>query len=521
MMTPLFLLFASFLGFSLLLYLYTKLWLNPKIIREKLRCQGISGPKPSLFVGNILHMKRFQKEAKKQPRDETGRAHIIGDYTPVVYPHLFSWRKAYGKLFLYSIGPTPILHITEPDLVKAVSQCTVFELGRPELFIKSRKSIFGEKGIVMSSGELWTHERKMLQQEFFMHRVKEMVNIIIGSANTLTEAWNKILQNEGVKAEIMVQSHLRNFSANIISRVCFGDSYRKGEEVFSNLSQLQMAISKANLFTSIPGTWHLPTKTNREIHRLNQEICSLIKNIVQEHKQQDSPNRDILYSIIDGSTSIPEQTASVEEFIIDNCKTIYFAAFETTAVATTWCLLLLAVHPEWQDCVRKEILDVTHGATLDFDMLRQLKKLTMVIQETLRLIPPGSLIFREAMHDMKLQNIHIPKGTVIQITIPMLHHDVDLWGPDAEFFNPNRFANGISGACKYPHMYAPFGFGPRNCAGQNLAMVELKIVLSLLLMRFSFDLSPNYVHSPSYKLTVGPEHDLPLIVKKYDVLANI
>ncbi|KAJ4786970.1 Cytochrome P450 714C2 [Rhynchospora pubera] len=519
-MPSLFLLFTFFLGFSLLLYLYTKLWLNPKIIREKLRCQGISGPKPSLFVGNILQMKRLQKEAKKQPRDELSGAHFVGDYTSVIFPHLILWRKAYGQLFLYSIGTTPILHITEPDLVKAVSHCTVFELGRPELIIKARKSLFGEKGIIMSSGELWTHERKMLQQEFFMHRVKPMVNIIIGSANTLTEAWNKILQNEGEKTEIMVQSHLRNFSANIISRVCFGDSYRKCEEVFSNLSQLQTAISKASLFTSIPGTRYLPTKTNREIHRLNQEICSLIQNIVQEHKQQDSPNRDILYSIIEGSASIPEQTASVEEFIIDNCKTIYFAAFETTAVATTWCLLLLAVHPEWQDRVRKEILDVTCGAAPDFDMLRHLKMLTMVIQETLRLIPPASLIFREAMLDMKLQNIHIPKGTVIQISIPMLHRDVDLWGPDAEVFNPNRFANGISGACKYPHMYAPFGFGPRNCAGQNLAMVELKIVLSLLLMRFSFDLSPNYVHSPSYRLTVGPEHDLPLIVKKYDVLAN-
>jgi cytochrome P450 len=64
---------------------------------------------------------------------------------------------------------------------------------------------------------------------------------------------------------------------------------------------------------------------------------------------------------------------SAEEFIIDNCKTVYFAAFETTSVAATWCLLLLAVHPEWQDRVRKEVLEVTHGTTPDFDMLRQFK----------------------------------------------------------------------------------------------------------------------------------------------------
>lgn len=138
----------------------------------------------------------------------------------------------------------------------------------------------------------------------------------------------------------------------------------------------------------------------------------------------------------------------------------------------------------------------------------------MVIHETLRLFNPAVAIMREALHDMKLQEMHIPKGTVIQITIPMLHRDHDMWGPDADDFNPSRFANGISGACKYPHMYAPFGFGPRFCVGQYFSLVELKILLALLLSRYSFDLSPSYVHSPVLKLAVEPEHDLPLIVKE-------
>lgn len=120
---------------------------------------------------------------------------------------------------------------------------------------------------------------------------------------------------------------------------------------------------------------YLPTKRNREIWRLNRNIGSLIQNIVEEHKQQTlkSPNRDLLHSIIEGSTSIPDRSVSVEEFIIDNCKTMYFGGLETIAVAATWCLLLLAVYPEWQDRVRKEVLEVTHGATPDFDMLRQFK----------------------------------------------------------------------------------------------------------------------------------------------------
>ncbi|TVU27245.1 hypothetical protein EJB05_29842, partial [Eragrostis curvula] len=53
-------------------------------------------------------------------------------------------------------------------------------------------------------------------------------------------------------------------------------------------------------------------------------------------------------------------------------------------------------------------------------------------------------------------------------------------------------------------MYMPFGIGARTCAGQKLAMVELKVVLALLLSKFEFALSPNYVHCPAFRMTVEP-----------------
>jgi Cytochrome P450 len=118
---------------------------------------------------------------------------------------------------------------------------------------------------------------------------------------------------------------------------------------------------------------YLSTRTNREINRLNQEIRSLIQNIVEEHKQQTSLNQDFLHSIIKGSESIPDKSVSIDDFIIDNCKTMYLAGLETTSVSLTWCLLLLSVYPEWQDRVRKEVLEVTHGAMPDLDMLSQFK----------------------------------------------------------------------------------------------------------------------------------------------------
>lgn len=138
----------------------------------------------------------------------------------------------------------------------------------------------------------------------------------------------------------------------------------------------------------------------------------------------------------------------------------------------------------------------------------------MVIQETMRLYPPVPIIAREALNDMKLGNINVPKGVNIWSIVSLLHTDPGTWGPDSYKFNPERFANGITSACKYPFLYMPFGIGPRMCLGQNLAMVELKILMALILSNFSFTISPKYVHSPTFNLVIKPEHGVNLLIKK-------
>lgn len=140
----------------------------------------------------------------------------------------------------------------------------------------------------------------------------------------------------------------------------------------------------------------------------------------------------------------------------------------------------------------------------------------MVIQETLRLYPPTALLGRETLEDMNFGGIHIPKGVNIHIPLPTLHHDSSIWGPDVHEFNPERFSKVARSAGRLPCMYAPFGVGRRACLGQNFAMVELKIVLSLILSKFSFSLSPNYRHFPTMRLLVKPEFGVDLLMKRYD-----
>lgn len=141
-----------------------------------------------------------------------------------------------------------------------------------------------------------------------------------------------------------------------------------------------------------------------------------------------------------------------------------------------------------------------------------MRQVTAVIQETLRLYPPAGFVFREALNDVKFKNILIPKGMAIQVPIPIVHQNPDVWGPDAHQFHPTRFENGVTGACKSPQAYIPFGAGPRICAGQNFAMAELKVIIAVVLSKFGFALSPKYQHSPVIKLNLVPRNGITLRV---------
>ncbi|XP_020595565.1 cytochrome P450 714B2-like [Phalaenopsis equestris] len=138
----------------------------------------------------------------------------------------------------------------------------------------------------------------------------------------------------------------------------------------------------------------------------------------------------------------------------------------------------------------------------------------MVIQEALRLYPPGAVVAREALEDLKLGTLNLPKGINIFIPVPTMHLDPNIWGSDAAEFRPERFEHGVLNACRLPQMYMPFGVGPRTCLGQNFAIIELKIVLALILQRFCFHLSTNYRHSPTLRLIVEPEFGVDLIMSK-------
>ncbi|KAK6234485.1 Cytochrome P450 - like 10 [Theobroma cacao] len=495
--------------FGLLVRLYNGLVVKPTKLRARLGRQGIKGPPPTLLLGNIQEIKKAQSNVVKTPSTQPPATH---NCAALLFPFFEQWRRQYGQVFVFSLGNTQILFVTQPDAVREITTCTSLSLGKPSYQHKERGPLLGQ-GILTSNGTVWAHQRKILAPELYMDKVKGMMNLIIESTFTLLNSWKSRIEAKGGLADIKIDEYMRSFSGDVISRACFGSNYSRGEEIFLKLRALQEAMSKKSLSTGVPGMRYLPTKSNREAWALEKEVRDLILQVVKERKEA-AYEKDLLQMVLEGAKNSDLSQEATDRFVVDNCKNIYLAGYETTAVSATWCLMLLAANQEWQDRVRAEVLEVCGGRIPDADMLRKMKQLTMVIHESLRLYPPVAVVSREAFKDMKFGDILVPEGVNIWTMVLTLHTDPEIWGPESYKFKPERFTNGITGACKLPQMYMPFGVGPRVCLGQNLAMVELKVLMSLLLSNFSFSLSPKYNHSPALRLVIEPENGVDLLVKK-------
>ncbi|KAL5759324.1 hypothetical protein ACOSQ2_018162 [Xanthoceras sorbifolium] len=501
---------SSCLCLSLLLFLislFNKLWWIPRRIQTMMGSQGIRGPPYKFVYGNTNEIINMKTEVMSSPMELSH--HIF----PRIHPSIYSWVKLYGKNFINWNGHQAQLVVTEPELIKEIlnNKDGSYPKTKLEGYVKK---LLGE-GLVTSEGEKWFKQRKLANHAFHGESLKGMIPTMIASVEMMLERWR---QNDG--KEIDVFQEFRVLTSEVISRTAFGSNYLEGEYIFAMLMKTAVIVSRNFYKVRIPLIGKLIRKSDDiELDKLEQQIRESFMKMIKEREEKvkmgklDNYVNDFFGSLLQAYHDTDKTKKISIDDIIDECKTFYLAGHETTTSLLTWTILLLAIHTDWQENVRKEVLQLFGKQNPTPDNIGRLKTMSMVFNETLRLYPPVINLTRRIDREVKLGKLTLPPNMEVNIPITQLHHNPDIWGEDVHLFKPERFSEGMAKATNNnTAIYLPFGLGPRNCVGVNFATPQAKIALSMILQRYKFNLSPNYVHSPVEFLTLRPQHGLQIIL---------
>uniref|UniRef100_A0A0D6QSD7 Cytochrome P450 n=1 Tax=Araucaria cunninghamii TaxID=56994 RepID=A0A0D6QSD7_ARACU len=488
------------------------IWWRPRQIERHLAAQGITGPSYKLLYGNLLEMKKMVQEAKSKPMELSHRI------LPRIIPYYDTSLQKYGRIFLYWFGTKPRLNIHDVDLIKEILSTKFGHFEKPPP-TPVTKQLAGN-GLASLEGHQWAKHRRIINPAFHVENLKGMIPTVAASAADMLTRWNERVGASDT--EIEVSKEFRELTADVIARTAFGSSYVAGKHIFDMQSEQTMLVVEAARSLYIPGFRFLPTKKNMRRWKLHKEIRRSLKMLINEREQALSMGKskgygnDLLGIMMatNKQESGTQNTCMTVEDIIGECEIFFFAGHETTSVLLTWTMVLLGMHQEWQETARKEVLDICGKSVPNSDNINRLKIVTMLLNESLRLYPPGVLLLRHTYKEMQLGDFTIPAGTELLLPILAVHHDPKLWGNDADEFNPQRFAEGVANAAKHPLAFMPFSFGPRICIGLNFAMIEAKVVLAMILQQFSFSLSPSYSHAPTTVITLQPQFGAQIIVSQ-------
>ncbi|KAJ3698153.1 hypothetical protein LUZ61_001858 [Rhynchospora tenuis] len=487
---------------------------RPIAISKKIRAQGVKGPKYTIWNGSNEEIKNMTFKAEEIVMDINNH-----DFIPRVLPHYLKWMSLYGKTFTYWFGRTPRICILDSNQVKQIlsNRTGIYPKVDPHPL-----SVLLGKGLVLSNGDQWARHRQVVNPAFHMDKLKMMTKSMAKCAQSMVEKWTEIITKAETESnqpvEMEVSSHFLEMTADVISHTAFGSNYMKGKEVFLAQKEQQMLLFKFLLKVPFPGYKYLPTKDNLYKRKLDKTVNDMLMQIINERfeKKECGYGNDLLGLMLEACMQGGEENRLSMEELIDESKTFFFAGHETTSHLLTWTMFLLGTNKEWQEKLREEVIRECGHDVPTGDVLNKLKLMNMVLLEALRLYGPVVNLRRQALQDLELGDIKVPKGTVLAIPVAILHRDKELWGPDADKFSPVRFENGVNKAAKHPNALLAFSIGPRSCIGQNFAMLEAKIVVSLILQRFSFNISPNYVHAPIELITLQPKFGLQMNIKRLE-----
>ncbi|XP_054722229.1 cytochrome P450 3A8-like isoform X2 [Uloborus diversus] len=454
--------------------------------------------------------------------------------------------KKHGRI-LGSIGMgNKALSIADPELLKdiLVKDFHVFHFRRE---LKFGDKIFDNMVSVLK-GDDWKRVRTILTPVFTTKRLKMMTNIINECSQNVINEFDK---KQSAGGTVDVKRMFGTFTLDVIARAAFAtkiNSLNDPENIFLQHAKSFFGNFSLKMFiiTLIFPTW-LVRKLRLGSFDSSDFFRDVIINVIKERKEKGKRYNDILQLLIDaldedvkgkanketpkvelvedeedqyGSIVNKETNFTVkykklsQDEMMAQCVLFFVVGYETTAAALSFMAYALALNPECQEKLIKEIDSAFENhKEMSYDTIRDMKYLDCVLSETLRLYPPVIASERSLAEDYELRGtgITIEKDVIINFPIYAMHLDPEFF-PEPEKFKPERFIEIV-----HPqYAYLPFGAGPRNCLGMRFALMEIKLCISNILRHYRFHLADSTKVPLDYKKGVGflAVNELPLKVEK-------
>ncbi|CAK3821081.1 P450 monooxygenase [Lecanosticta acicola] len=395
-------------------------------------------------------------------------------------------------------------------------------------------------GLFTVSGDQHKSLKKRSLPHFSFRAIKNLYPLMWRQASHFASAveanFNNIVpENDGTLTGTVELSDLTNESTfKVIGTTVFGRAHEtSSDRAFDHLRSLLEFFLKPTASTTVyvALTFYSPSWVSKYVTyplyqqavRTSAALEKLCLQLVEEKRKQlrtDPESADLASHMIQSGHFTDYEIAS-------QLLTYLVAGQETTAGAINWIYYLLARDARRQSLLRSEIRDALGGFS-DVDsqndlasILEGLPYLNGVINETLRLYPNVPVTQRVAVRDTTLAGFHIPAGTTVYLSPWLIQRSKEVWGPEADQFQPERWIRNEdgqqkldpSGGMKSNVDYLPFLHGPRNCIGQNFARAELRCLTAALAMRFEWTLETDGDIPLSGVITINPEGGLRLRLK--------
>jgi len=326
-----------------------------------------------------------------------------------------------------------------------------------------RVKILLGKGIMTSEGELWKRQRYMLQPFFHRRVITQFADLIAQSNERFIERWDALAARGAL---INLTDAMSELTLDIVLRSIFG----------RDLDRLTAQLG-ANPFEVVAKE---PSRDLQFAFKF-RSLTKLVAQLIARRRAESEEHFDFVAMLMaarDKETGAP----MAERELIDEVMTLIVAGHETTASGLNWTWYLLATHPEAETRLHAELDAAPDFAAPRLAEMETLGYTGQVINEALRLYPPGWLLSRRTIEADVLGGYPVPAATNVLLPLYLLHRHPRYW-KNPERFLPERFAPEHE-AERPRFAYMPFAAGPRHCIGETFALYEMLVHLYKMARRY-------------------------------------